>query len=152
MRDLNILMESTTCLSSQPKWVSSKTLGGPLWISATENGTLQHLWEQSVPWRGVCNPVISLPRGGSGGHRAGCPGQWHSQSSKRVWTMLWSYGLIFGWCCAEPGVGVDDPYRSLPTWDLLQLYKGWRGKRSKVRERSRGRKGNKDPGGCNLIY
>lgn len=30
-----------------------------------------------------------------------------------------TYGLIFGWSCMEPGVGLDDPLRSLPIWDIL---------------------------------
>ena len=27
--------------------------------------------------------------------------------------------LIFGWSYLEPEVGLDDPYGSLPTWDIL---------------------------------
>ena len=29
------------------------------------------------------------------------------------------YGLMFGWSSVEPGVGLDDPYGSLPTWIIL---------------------------------
>lgn len=32
------------------------------------------------------------------------------------------YGLIFGWSCVEQGVGLLDPYRSLPTWDSLWFH------------------------------
>ena len=28
-------------------------------------------------------------------------------------------GLNVGWCCVEPGVGLSDPYGSLPTWGIL---------------------------------
>ena len=30
-----------------------------------------------------------------------------------------THGLIFGWCCMEQGVGLYDPYGSLPTRDIL---------------------------------
>jgi len=30
--------------------------------------------------------------------------------------------LDFGWFCAEPGVGLDDPCRSLPTQVTLSFY------------------------------
>jgi len=29
------------------------------------------------------------------------------------------YSLNFGWSYVEPGVGLDDPCESLPTWDIL---------------------------------
>ena len=29
-------------------------------------------------------------------------------------------GVIFGWFCVEPGVGLNDPYESLPTQDILR--------------------------------
>lgn len=32
---------------------------------------------------------------------------------------LQTYGLTFGWCCVEPRAGLDDPYGSLPTWNIL---------------------------------
>jgi len=34
---------------------------------------------------------------------------------------LWAqrYDLTFGLTCVEPGVGLDDPYGSLPTQDIL---------------------------------
>ena len=32
-----------------------------------------------------------------------------------------THGLIFGWSYVEPQVWLDDPYRSLPTWDILQF-------------------------------
>lgn len=28
-------------------------------------------------------------------------------------------GLIFGWCCLDPGVELVDPHGSLPIWDTL---------------------------------
>ena len=33
-----------------------------------------------------------------------------------------TYGLIFGCCFVEPGVGLSDPYGSLPTRDALWFY------------------------------
>ena len=30
-----------------------------------------------------------------------------------------THGLIFGLSCVEPRVGLDDPYGSLPAWDIL---------------------------------
>lgn len=30
-----------------------------------------------------------------------------------------SYGLIFGLSCMEPGVGLNDSYEPLLTWDIL---------------------------------
>jgi len=40
-----------------------------------------------------------------------------------LWPYHWSgilrhVSLIFGCSCAESGVGLDDPYGSLPTWDI----------------------------------
>lgn len=32
-----------------------------------------------------------------------------------------THGLIFGWCCTEPGVGLHNPYGSLPPRDILRL-------------------------------
>ena len=29
-------------------------------------------------------------------------------------------GVIFGWFCVKPGVGLHDPYESLPTQDILR--------------------------------
>jgi len=29
-----------------------------------------------------------------------------------------TYGPIFGGSCEEPRVGLDEPYESLPTWDI----------------------------------
>lgn len=31
-------------------------------------------------------------------------------------------GLISGWSCVEPRVGLKDPYGSLPTWTILWFY------------------------------
>ena len=33
-----------------------------------------------------------------------------------------TYNLISGWSCVEPGVGLDDPYGSIPTQDILWFY------------------------------
>ena len=33
-----------------------------------------------------------------------------------------THGLIFGWSCVEPGVGFDDLYQCLPTWDILWCF------------------------------
>ena len=35
--------------------------------------------------------------------------------------MLSNTGFGFGWSCVEPETGLDDPYGSLPTQDLLYL-------------------------------
>lgn len=39
-----------------------------------------------------------------------------------VWTMLLDVWTDFGWSCVEPGVGLDDPYGPLPTWDILWFH------------------------------
>lgn len=31
-------------------------------------------------------------------------------------------GKDYRWSCVEPGVGLDDPYRPLPTWDSLCIW------------------------------
>ena len=38
-------------------------------------------------------------------------------SSKSIWTVL--SDVCFGWPFVEPRAGLDDPYGSLPTWDIL---------------------------------
>lgn len=30
--------------------------------------------------------------------------------------------LNFGWLCVDPGVGLKDPYGSLPTWVIVRYY------------------------------
>ena len=63
----------------------------------------------------------SAPEGG--GHGTGFPVQWarprvpefREHSRQRSQTL----GLNFGWSCVRPGVGRDDPCRSLSTWDIL---------------------------------
>jgi len=50
------------------------------------------------------------------------PGQWSwhqaCQNSRSVWTTL-SNLCDFRWSCLEPGAGLNDPYGSLPPWDIL---------------------------------
>lgn len=41
-----------------------------------------------------------------------------------VWTMLSRHRVWILGSCVEPGVGIDDPYGSLPTLDILWLYEG----------------------------
>jgi len=51
-------------------------------------------------------------------------GQWaeaECQSSGSVWSALLSDSGL-GWYCAEPGVGLNDPCGSFPTWDILWFY------------------------------
>lgn len=33
--------------------------------------------------------------------------------------LCWSYGLIFGWPCLEPGAGLNDPCGCISTWNTL---------------------------------
>ena len=39
------------------------------------------------------------------------------REKKRSGQHTWTYGLIFSWFCVEPGVGLSDPYGSLPVHD-----------------------------------
>jgi len=41
-------------------------------------------------------------------------------SSEGQWPR--SLQVFFGWSCVEPGGGLDDPYGSLQTWDVLWFY------------------------------
>ena len=51
------------------------------------------------------------------------PGQWSwypaCQSSRSVWMMLLVIWFGCRWSCKEQGVGLGDPYGSLPAWDIL---------------------------------
>jgi len=41
-------------------------------------------------------------------------------SSKSIWTVFSDVG--FWWSCVDPGVGLNDPYGSLSTQDILQSH------------------------------
>ena len=53
-------------------------------------------------------------------------GQWSWPQAARVQEAFGQcsqiYGLIFEWSCVEPGVGLNDPYRSLPVLNILWFY------------------------------
>lgn len=57
------------------------------------------------------------------GHGTGSPGQ--SSRPQAAGTQgafgqqSQTFGLMFGWCCVEPGVGLHDPCGSVPAWDVL---------------------------------
>lgn len=40
-------------------------------------------------------------------------------SSGRLGQCSQKYGLIFGWCCVEPGIGLNDPCWPLPTQNIV---------------------------------
>jgi len=60
------------------------------------------------------------------GSGTGSPGKWHGTRLYGVQEVSGQHaqtcGLIFGWSCVEPGVRLDDPYRSLPIQDILCFY------------------------------
>lgn len=50
----------------------------------------------------------------------GCKDPWSSGTAPIGWSSGSSaVGLGCGWCCAEPGVGLGDPWGSLPTQNVL---------------------------------
>lgn len=75
-----------------------------------------------------CSPaaVSSTWRKHPDGHKAeppGLPEQLLQKLHCKILTLGQSFVLIFGWSCVERGVGLDDPYGSLSTWDISMIVK-----------------------------
>jgi len=74
-------------------------LSGEGQLGVRERGCTRGRWA----WNGLPRAVGTAPSAGVQG--------WSGECSQ-------PRGLNAGWSCAELGVGLDDPYGFLPTWDI----------------------------------